>query len=333
MTSKAKKEEEEIILEAEEDASEENSEGEGQSADKDGEEKEAGKENKDSPEGSSEEDDDEEDGAEAGEKLDPELEAKRERRRREKRMRKEKRNREFAFMTNEIVNLRQELKQLKEVTGKQSQKSQINEIESERKEIINVYNTAQKVMEAAITEGDGKKFAEAKAISDKAFSRYNMLEAQRAKYIEAEEASEKETSPQDSFPDIVGEEGKRYGMSWMKRNSSWYDPKGGNLDSRIALAIDTDLYNEGYDPNTKEYWDEFDDRCKDRLPHRYKNVVKKAGSKQIVGGGGRESNPAAYKSITVPKEFLQSLTAAGYEKGSDKYNTAVKHYLAQKKGA
>lgn len=325
MVAKRKDEEEEVVLELEEEPEEE----------KESKKEEAEEPEKEVVEEAQEEDDEDDESSEeegsATSKEEESLEAKRERRRREKRMRREKQRRKDAMRDAEIARLQQELRQMKEATGSFVQKSELGAIESERKEIINVYNTAQKVMEAAITEGDGKKFAEAKAISDKAFSRYNFLEAQKAKYVEEETETARE---EEKAPDIVGEQGKRYGLAWVKKNSSWYDPKGGNLDSKIALAIDTDLYNEGYDPNTKEYWDEFDDRCRERLPHRYKS--EKSGNekpKQTVGGGSRDSNPASYKSITVPKEFLQSLKAAGYEKGSAKYNSAVKHYLAQKKGA
>lgn len=290
----------------------------------------------DSEEKSEEEVEDDEDSSEdkdsepdpKKEEVSEDIEAKRERRRREKRMRREKARRESAFMQNEIARLQQELRQMKEQTGKFVQDSQLSAIEAEKKEIANVYNTAQKVMAAAISDGDGEKFAEAKAISDKAYARYNLLEGAKQKYAkESSESDKKEVEPQG----IIGEEGKRYGIAWVKKNSSWYDPNGGNLDSKIAQTIDTDLYNEGYDPNTKEYWDEFDDRCREKLPHRYK--VADRASKQIVGGGGKDSNPSTYKSISVPKEFLHSLKAAGYEKGTPKYNAAIKHYIAQKKGA
>lgn len=82
----------------------------------------------------------------------------------------------------------------------------------------------------------------------------------------------------------------------MARNS-WYDPNGKNTDSKIAIKIDEELVEEGWDPTSEEYWEELDTRLSQYLPHQYKNQQTggnaKARPRSPVTGSGRESAPAA----------------------------------------
>ena len=51
---------------------------------------------------------------------------------------------------------------------------------------------------------------------------------------------------------------------------SWWDPRGGDRDSQRVLSIDRSLVQEGYDPVSKDYWDELRSRIKEALPTRFK---------------------------------------------------------------
>jgi hypothetical protein len=54
----------------------------------------------------------------------------------------------------------------------------------------------------------------------------------------------------------------------------WYDPKGKDQDSLIVQAIDNAVTEEGFNPETTEYWEELEDRVRDQLPHRFKTRAK-----------------------------------------------------------
>jgi len=74
---------------------------------------------------------------------------------------------------------------------------------------------------------------------------------------------------------------------------SWYDPSGRDEESRIVKAIDEGVASDGYDPRTKEYWEELQDRIADRLPSRaWKESSKKNGAAipDMTGGSGRDRN-------------------------------------------
>jgi hypothetical protein len=82
--------------------------------------------------------------------------------------------------------------------------------------------------------------------------------------------------------------------TWMQKHG-WYKPDLSNTDSKIAHAVDVELTNEGWDPATQEYWDELDDRLRDRMPNRFDSDYGDAPPpqqkrKSIVTGSGRESS-------------------------------------------
>lgn len=309
---------------------------------------------KDSTEdGASSEEGEEDDDPEASSKKkaeQEELKEKRARRRREKKMRRERQRRERMQLQNTIVLMADQIKKLKDGQGDVHKKFEgltTKHIDGEIAELGKLYNQAQAAMESAINDGDGSKFAKAKQISDKAWARYTFLEAQKQqrptkatqddKQIEDRESSRLEiNNSADAASEGVqlGKEGKRYGIAFVTRHKSWYDPSGGNRDSKIVLAIDADLYNEGYDPEDKDYWEELESRCKEYLPHHFKrqNIAGKK-PKSPVGGSGNDSSHSGNPEKTLPKEFIQTLKAAGYWEDGAKRKLAIKNYYANKKGA
>lgn len=314
-----------------------------------GDEKPENKDSENDGDSSLSEEDEEDQDATDKKESDAEREAIRERRRREKKMKRERDRRERSQLQNTIIMMAEEIKKLKDGQGEVGKKFEgltRSQIESEIGELSDIYNRAQAAMESAVAEGDGKKFTQAKAISDKAWARYTFLEAQKRQRLnpttdDRQDKSFSGSSNQnndnsvDGASEVVqlGRDGKRYGIAFVKENKSWYDPSGGNRDSKIVLAIDSDLYNEGYDPETKEYWDELKDRCKEYLPHRFKAAGTKPRPKSVVGGSGNDYSSAGGAEKSLPKEFVQTLKAAGYWDDAAKRKAAIKNYYANRKGA
>ncbi len=297
-----------------------------------------------------EQSDDDDDEAAAKKAQQEELEEKRARRRREKKMRRERDKRERMQLQNTIITMATEIKNLKDGHGEVNKKFEgltNQQIDSEISELGKIYNQAQAVMEAAIADGDGKRFTQAKALSDKVWARYTFLEARKGQRPKStsddsheksdRNASQREESSADGSSEggvQLGSEGKRYGIAFIKKNRSWYDPNGNNRDSKILITIDKDLYDEGYDPETKEYWDELEARGKEVLPHRFKGVTgAKPKPKSIVGGGGNDSSLSGSAEKTLPKEFVQTLKVAGYWEDPAKRKAAIKDFYKNRKGA
>lgn len=296
----------------------------------------------DEPEESEKDDADSDDDSSASDKKDlspEEREALRERRRRERKLKRDRDRRDRALAQNLIVTLQEENRKLRERQDEFEKRfSAIDSrtVEGEMQRLAKLYNEADALMQQAVADGDGEAFTRAKKISDRALAEYNKLQFQKTSSTKKEETVEKKETQQqsDNSAPILGERGKQYGISWMKKNS-WYDPNGTDQDSKIVQSIDAAIFNEGYDPETKEYWDELDDRVSQYLPKYYKKKqeLTKKSPPSIVGGSGREGVPASSVEKTLPKEFVQTLKAAGQWDDLPKRKAAIKYYHAQKKGA
>ena len=49
----------------------------------------------------------------------------------------------------------------------------------------------------------------------------------------------------------------------------WYSIEGNDRDSRIVRIIDEEVANDGFRPDSQDYWDEIETRMRDALPHRF----------------------------------------------------------------
>lgn len=83
---------------------------------------------------------------------------------------------------------------------------------------------------------------------------------------------------------------QRQAVSWSEKHT-WYDPAGGDSDSKVALTVDQGMAEEGWDPRHPEYWSELDSRLNKYLPHRYakQNSDNRERTRSPVASGGRET--------------------------------------------
>jgi hypothetical protein len=96
----------------------------------------------------------------------------------------------------------------------------------------------------------------------------------------------------------------KYASEWMEDNP-WYDPNGKNVESKIALAIDNALTEEGYDPSSMEYWEELQERVDKHIPNTqnrvYNDSNRRTRPRSVVTSSGRESHGSAR-----PNEYILS---------------------------
>jgi hypothetical protein len=70
------------------------------------------------------------------------------------------------------------------------------------------------------------------------------------------------------------------------------------VTTAVALAIDQKLKGEGFDPTTKEFYNEVDKRLQQELPHKFNSdrVMDNTGKpSQVVAGSSRKSSPIGNK--------------------------------------
>lgn len=213
---------------------------------------------------------------------DDEREAIRARRREERqhkkqaqREREETLRRELAAR-DEIIN---ELQSRVAVVERNHQGSEEAQIESAIKDSADAYNFFKQQIAVAAQNNDGAGIADATEKMILAQRRYEELNRVKTGY------QQNKNKPQALDPRLVN-----HAKAWMERNS-WYDPNGGDINSRMALEIDRDLSKEGWNPTTPQYWEELEARVKKQLPNTQRTVHNRQASRSVVSGSGRESAP------------------------------------------
>lgn len=128
-------------------------------------------------------------------------------------------------------------------------------------------DVADQVIAKAIEKQSGTDVVEATRIRDTLKDSLRELESLKDENLSRYETEKEETKSPQVHPQI-GDIRKR-ASEWVGRNK-WFDPKLGNQESMVARAVEQAVANEGFDPTSKDYWDELDDRLKEVLPHRFK---------------------------------------------------------------
>ena len=119
------------------------------------------------------------------------------------------------------------------------------------------------------------------------------------KYIEASEARSKmdniQTAPAEEFtlPEGEPQEVQDYAepspkaQTWAAKNE-WFGQD--RIATNVALSIHENLANEGFDLNSDEYYNELDNRLKEELPNRFKNVEADQKPVQTVASPSRTTS-------------------------------------------
>lgn len=253
------------------------------------------------------------------------LEKKERRERREAAMRRDKIELDFLRKRNEDVERR--LMRV-ETTSHQAEISTIDaQIAAARQRA----SLAEQVFAKAVEAQNGEDAAKAMSYRDQATALVSQLENHKAAQLRQQAArQQREQPPQGGheLPETV----QRLAQKFMADND-WYDPKGGDEDSAIVMAIDATLTREGLDPSTPGYWKELKKRAARRLPERFQSEAGGRGDRddddrgderggrgeqrrQPAGGpqlgSGREGrNTSGRREVYVSPERKQAMIDAG----------------------
>lgn len=226
-----------------------------------------------------------EDGDEEGheEETDEERAERTERNRARRRASKEFRKEKMESLKRELAArdaIINELNQRMSVVERKSTGSEMAQLEAQEKEAIHYYNQFKQLNASAIEKADGATAIDAQ---EKMF-------AARQRYEQIQNIKKAMTKQQTTTPPPLDPRLKANAESWMEENT-WYDPAASDEDSAVVMSIDQRLHAQGWDPTTKEYWDELSSRVKKYLPHRSNSGYNKPnrGPRSPVSGSGREN--------------------------------------------
>lgn len=167
---------------------------------------------------------------------------------------------------------------------------------------------AENRLAEAVTAGDGEALKVALRARDTAFIAAVRAENQKALLAKAQPQQqqpqrdpagdrqqqqrdvEQPEQPQQRVPQAVLRRATEFreDHDWIRASA---EGRPLDDDSRIAYALDLAVIEDGYDPNTEEYWEELEDRMRTHLPHRFETTRRAAPRRQ--NGNGHAVTPPA----------------------------------------
>lgn len=264
-----------------------------------------------------------------GGEVDPEAERLREQKRNKRKARKEYHKQVAAEKDVKLTLLERQNQELLERLSVLEKKSHGSDIARLNKALedqnARILFAKQKIAEATKT-GNGELLTSAQEMWFEARRQFEALEAIKKKAV----APQRQRTIQAPDPQL-----QRHANAWMSRNE-WYDPQGGDADSRVALTIDQALAEEGFNPKTPEYWDELDNRLQKYLPHRYTGEEDERPSRNTrprsaVTGSGREnaSSRGGKNSFTLTPDQVRAMKDAGMWDDADKRAKMIRRYAQE----
>jgi hypothetical protein len=316
----AEDDEDENLPEGSDDRDEDEGDDEDEEDDDAGESKRTAKKKDEDDEDDSDEDDervghgedDEEEDADGNKDDKKQIRESRKARRERQRKARARNELELSFLRSRNETLE---KKLNEVAAKVD-RSELGSIEQRLGSLQGQLKVADQVLAKAYEDGTGEDVVEAQNIRDRLKEGIGKLNQFKT---EATRRSAEAAEQPEASPDLVF-----HAKRWMSENN-WYNPNSKDADSRAVSNIDSRLAQEGYDPNSIEYWDELTSRAKRRLPHRFTSRSTEAdddidddqpkGKEKKSSGpkfstGGRE-RPLRGNQVYVSPERKQALIDAG----------------------
>jgi len=180
----------------------------------------------------------------------------------------------------------------------------------------------------ATQNGDGEAMVEAQTLWQQAQEEARNLTALR------QQADRELRQPQQNAnvpdPDV-----QRHAAKWINRNK-WYNPNGGDADSRVAKKIDELMVTQGWNPSDPDYWDELDARLQKELPHRYNesndtDTRDVRRPRNVVGSAGREAS-AAYggsnrTQFVLSPERVKAMKEVGAWDNPERKQRMIKQFI------
>lgn len=239
--------------------------------------------------------------------LTPEqITAKREKRRKERQAQRRRQtiarqrtNTELTFLRTRNEQLERQLSRIDSVDQRVKQ-TELSVVEGRIQQLQAAIAEADAVLAQAVTDNNGADVVKATNIKNELQQGLNRLTAHKQTLAKAP-AGDEDDADGGKGKDKGGEGGGkartdanapspgalRNARVFYNRHMDWYDPQGGDQDSKVVLALDEQITQEGFNPETKEYWEELEDRMREQLPHRMEDLDGAGEGQGERGGKGR----------------------------------------------
>ena len=191
---------------------------------------------------------------------------------------RERTERELRFLQTRNEELERRFSHFEQETDARVTGSEIASIDVSINKARADMQLANQVIEQAVAANDGRNLAEALTHRDNIRDQLRDLD-QAKQYLATTSRTPDSPVQQQLDPRHVA-----HAQKFMTDNE-WWDPSGRDQDSQVVLQIDRTLVQEGFEPATKDYWDELRSRTREALPSRFDS---RAGSRDGDGGNGQQ---------------------------------------------
>lgn len=183
-------------------------------------------------------------------------------RRARQRRAKERTDRELGFLRTRNEQLERRFSELEANVDARVTGSEVANVDQALTKSKSDLQLANQVIAQAIEKQDGSNITEALGHRDNI--RDNIRDLEEAKEYLTDEDNRRTSAPEMRLdPRHVA-----HAQSFMVDND-WWDPLGRDEDSKAVLNIDAALVNEGFNPVSKDYWDELRQRVQSKLPQHF----------------------------------------------------------------
>lgn len=265
---------------------------------------------------------------------DDEREQIREARRAERKARKQAQREQAARKDREIEMLREQVVRLQQAVGGVSVQQQAQRL-GQVKAAINQLNTSADELKAIIASEEATAAQRAEA-TDRLFEvrqRAQALEAMHDRAVQQFRRPQAETDQAATAQARPDPRLVQHANAFMAKHK-WFKLDSPEVDARVARSVDEALFAEGWDPTTREYWEELEERLQKYLPHRFSgyNPQKSrpnaggGGAPRGAGGSGRSSDGTGGRPFTLSPERVNAMREAGMWDDPVKRAKAIKRY-------
>lgn len=202
---------------------------------------------------------------------------------------------------------KQELNYLRQIVSEQERRMRNLEhntatqkfvaLEQRIQEAAEEVKAAEYIISQAVNAGNGEDVAQAIRIRDEAINAVKQLQGYKARVQQPRQQQQPQQAQPQNEPMSM-----KLAKDWADSNQ-WFDPSGGDEKSKKMLEIDKGLINEGYNPDSLEYWRELDKRA---AP-----LIKRGRGGPPIGSGREHVSSTGRNEVYLSPERVDALRQLG----------------------
>jgi len=174
-------------------------------------------------------------------------------------------------------------------------------------------DAAKRMMKEAYEAGDSDRVVEAQQLMSNIAAeqqRYNTAKAQAEQQAKVQVQQQEQSQQQQQPAQQQRPQPDPRAVAWKDRNE-WFGAD--KIMTAAAFALHSQLTDEeGFDPNSDEYYSEVDKRLRQEFPHKFSETKKSGGGSQVASAGnsasrstkqGRRSVKLSHSQVAIAKKL------------------------------